>query len=422
MKFDLTVQVNKRKEFYWNFIGSIANALSTVILLMATTQITGTTEAGLFSLAIANAQLFITIGNFGVRPYQATDIYNKFQFDIYFTHRIFTCIIMLFVSLLYSALNQYDSKKLIIIILVTILKMADAFADVFEGYMQQLNRLDLAGFSWFFRTAVYAGVYLCGLWISKDIVIAVLAAIVTAILCTYFMLFLPVQKYRGKIRIHYDINLLRQLTKECFPLFLALFLMMYLINAPKYAIDNLMSLENQTYYNIIYMPAQVINLLSVFAFKPLLIQMAEYWNQNMVSKLKKYIFRLYIYILGITVLAIGIVYIIGVPILSFMYGVRLDHLRMELLAILIGGGFNAICNMLYYVLTAMRLQKNILISYVVVSLNAFKISHWFVKRYALMGAVCAYIILMCMLAVWMSISMYYYMKKKEKDSGRSGFY
>lgn len=412
MNFDLTVQVPKRKEFFWNLVGSIANASTTVILLMATTQIVGTTEAGLFSLAIANAQLFITIGNFGVRPYQATDIYNRFQFEIYYTHRIVTCIFMLLISFLYCFINHSDNKKYIVIILFTILKMVDAFADVLEGYMQLLNRLDLAGFAWFFRTALYSAAYSCGLWLSRDIVIAVLVAIGTAVLCLYLMLLVPVQRYRGKIHVWFDTRLMWQLTKECFPLFLALFLMMYLINVPKYAIDNQMSLENQTYYNIIYMPAQVINLLSVFAFKPLLTQMAEYWNNGNVGELKKYIYRLYSYILGITILGMGAAYILGIPVLSLIYGVELGHLKPELLVILIGGGFNAVVNMLYYVLTALRMQKNILTSYIVISLVAYVIADWFVRRWELMGAVCVYVVLMCLLAVWMTISMYQCIERK----------
>mgnify|MGYP006906610336 CR=1 FL=1 len=406
MNFDLTVQVSKRKEFIWNLLGSIANASTSVILLMATTQIAGTTEAGLFSLAIANAQLFITIGNFGVRPYQATDIYNRFQFEIYCTHRIVTCIFMLLISFLYCLINHSNDKKFIVIILFTILKLVDAFADVLEGYMQQLNRLDLAGFAWFFRTALYSAAYSCGLWFSRDIITAALAAIGVAVLCLYLMLFMPVQRHRGKIHVQFDTGLMWQLTKECFPLFFTLFLMMYLINVPKYVIDNQMSLDNQTYYNIIYMPAQVINLLSVFAFKPLLTQMAEYWNNNKVRELKQYIYRLYVYILGITILAMGSAYVMGIPVLSLIYGVELGHLKPELLVILIGGGFNAVVNMLYYVLTALRMQKNILISYVVVSLVAYVIASWSVKRWELMGAVCAYVVLMCLLAVWMTISMY----------------
>lgn len=413
MNFDLTVQVPKRKEFIWNLLGSIANASTSVVLLMATTQIAGTTEAGLFSLAIANAQLFITIGNFGVRPYQATDIYNRFQFEIYYTHRIVTCMFMLLISFLYCFINHSNDKKFIVIILFTILKMVDAFADVLEGYMQQLNRLDLAGFAWFFRTALYSAAYSCGLWFSRDIVTAALAAIGVAVLCLYLMLFMPVQRHRGKIHVQFDAGLMWQLTKECFPLFFALFLMMYLINVPKYAIDNQMSLDNQTYYNIIYMPAQVINLLSVFAFKPLLTQMAEYWNNNKIRDLKQYIYRLYVYILGITILAMGTAYVMGIPVLSLIYGVELGHLKPELLVILIGGGFNAVVNMLYYVLTALRMQKNILISYVVVSLVAYVIASWSVKRWELMGAVCAYVTLMCMLAIWMSINMYQRMNKKD---------
>ena len=61
---------------------------------------------------------------------------------------------------------------------------------------------------------------------------------------------------------------------ECMPLFIGSYLTLYVGNAPKYAIDDFLELKYQTYYGILYMPSFVINLLSGFVFKPLLVDLS----------------------------------------------------------------------------------------------------------------------------------------------------
>lgn len=412
MKFDLSVQAKKGNEFLWNLIGGMANASTTVILLIATTQIVGDKEAGIFSLAIANAQLFITLGNFGIRPYQATDFYKKFEFNIYYTHRIITCTLMIAISLLYCFVNQMGGMKLAAVVLFTVLKMVDAYADVFEGYMQQIGRLDLAGFALFFRTLMYSVAYVVCLIFTQNILLSAMAAIGVAAVCVYIMLFLPVEENSG-VHIKWNRALLWQLTKDCFSLFLVLFLMIYLVNAPKYAIENLMSDEQQTYYNIIYMPAQIINLMSAFAFKPLLTTIKKYWEGNAYKKFIRLLLLLIVWIGGITLAAISLASLWGISILQFVYGTDLQGLDGALRIILIGGGFNAVSYLLYYTLTAIRCQRYVLFCYGVVAVVAIGLPNKLVKLFGMEGAASSFLVLMFLVCILMNLGFIYYTRKME---------
>ncbi|QFZ10476.1 lipopolysaccharide biosynthesis protein, partial [Streptococcus dysgalactiae] len=66
--------------------------------------------------------------------------------------------------------------------------------------------------------------------------------------------------------------------KESFPLFLNGFLIIYIYTQPKYAIEtmshlNKLPLGSQTIFNILFMPAFVMNLMMLF-FRPQITQMA----------------------------------------------------------------------------------------------------------------------------------------------------
>ena len=66
-----------RKNYFWNTLGSLMNAASTVLMLMAVTRTMGAAAGGIFSLAYAIAQQLMVIGHFEIRTYQATDTEEK---------------------------------------------------------------------------------------------------------------------------------------------------------------------------------------------------------------------------------------------------------------------------------------------------------------------------------------------------------
>ena len=311
---------------------------------------------------------------------------------------------MILCSVLYCLLTGAEGEKFWVIILMCLLKMVEALADVYEGYMQQIGHLDVAGKNVFTRTVLFSVVFAAVLYISKNLVFASAMAVITSAAMLVIFNIIPVYQCE-KFELRIGKEAFRGISKECFSLFIAMFLTMYLVNAPKYAIDGYMTAEYQTYYNILYTPAQVINLLSEFAFKPLLTELAKFWEDNQIKDLAKYIFKFFIYILGITLLCLGVAYILGIPVLSFVYGVNLDSFKTALLAILVGGGFNAMVNMLYCILTTMRMQKSILVSYIGIAVVVLIIPKYFVIKMGLTGAVYSYIFLMGTLAVWLTISM-----------------
>ena len=62
-----------RDSYIWNMAGSFLLAFQSVIILMVLTRICDLSEAGIFTIAYANANLFFTIGKYGMRYFQASD-------------------------------------------------------------------------------------------------------------------------------------------------------------------------------------------------------------------------------------------------------------------------------------------------------------------------------------------------------------
>ena len=101
-KFLLNDNKNIQKNSYlWNMIGGLLNAGQSVLILMVITRVAGIDDAGIFTIAYASANLFLTIGNYGMRSYQVTDVNHRFSFGDYLGSRITTSVIMIAVSITY---------------------------------------------------------------------------------------------------------------------------------------------------------------------------------------------------------------------------------------------------------------------------------------------------------------------------------
>ena len=93
---------SEKQKYFWNMMGSMCNALSTVILLFLVNTFLGSEQGGVFSFAYSNAQLMLIIGGLEVRPLQSTDVQEEYSFQLYYTLRIITCILMMCICIFYT--------------------------------------------------------------------------------------------------------------------------------------------------------------------------------------------------------------------------------------------------------------------------------------------------------------------------------
>lgn len=184
---------------------------------------------------------------------------------------------------------------------------------------------------------------------------------------------------------------------NCFPVFASAFLSFYIGNAPKYAIDAQLTDEMQACYGFIAMPVFVIGLLNGFILNPMLFKISCLWNDGKVKEFVRKTLFLAASVFFITVICIAGAYVLGIPVLSFLYNTNLSSYKAELMVLLVGGGFLGLSGVLNAVLTIMRYQKDLLIGYALVAVLAFFMANSIVQNYAIMGAAILYTVLMAVL-------------------------
>ena len=418
-KFFLAQSGNQMKSgYFWTTVSGLLYSGSTFLMLLFVTHLTNAYEGGVYSIALAIGQQLVTIGYFNVKTYQASDIKEKFTFSDYLVNRFVTTFLMLLIGIGWMALGGYEGETLQVIIWMLIFKMGESVADVLQGLFQQKNRYDISGKCVFFETAIFLAGFAGSLWISKSLPAAM------CVMAVLYLLSLLVIDCRlvsafSEIKIKFDFTRQKQLFLECLPLFINSFLQMYINNSAKYAIDAHETKEVLAYFNVLFMPAFVINLFAGILLKPLVTSLALRYHEREKSVFVNTLKRQTVMIGGLTVVCVLAAYVAGIPVLSFLYGLDLSDYRMALCIMILGGAFCAVYTMFQYAIIIMRHQYYSLIGCGITALTASVLMPWMTGKYSIMGAAWGYLALMIMMSVIYMVMAVYFMNKSwsGKDNG-----
>ncbi|MBR2706533.1 MAG: hypothetical protein IKE74_04745 [Mogibacterium sp.] len=389
--------------------------MQSAIMLIVMNRTNGLEDAGVFSIAYAIGSLVYYAGEFGVRKYQVTDVREKASFGDYHTHRIATCLIALVFGILYAfrgfLTGQYSSSKYLIIIIVSAVKVLEAYCDLYFSRYQQKGRLDVAAKASAYRLTLPLICCIISLIVSHDLLISMIVWLLVTIfaMLTSFVLLAP---EFGGLWLRFNKSIFLMITRECFPLFAGSFLLLYVGNAPKYAIDAIMDDKAQACFNFIFMPVFAIGLLANFIFNPILVRLAEDWAGGDYPRFRSTVLRQMLVIGGITLLAVAVALTIGCPVLGALFGTDLSGSRMSLTILMVGGGMLALANFLIVVVTVVRGQKYLLPGYLGAAACAKLLSARFVRMYGIPGAAALYTALMSLTALMFAAALIYCVKKE----------
>lgn len=387
------------RDYVWNSVGIGAWGMVFPILTVVVTQLVGVEQAGMFSMAFVTGMLLMFLANYGVRTYQVSDLDEAHSFSDYQVNRWITCAAMVVVGIAYCSIRGYGADMFTISLGVYLYKMIDGLADVYEGRLQQMDKLYLAGVSQAFRSVVVLVAFSLCLLITRNLPVACIVMAVVAAL-SFCVLTFPLALFETPKSLRVSPSSIGMLFKQCFPLFLALFLYALIDNMPKFVMEGVLSYDNQLYFNALYFPAQGILLTIGLIYKPLLVRMAEAWNDP--EKRKKFdliivaIIGVIVAYTGATALVMGW---IGIPIMSFLYGLDFEQFRGLLFIMIAAGGVTAAIDFLYQIITVLRRQRAVTRLYIITFGFSLFVPILLVNFTGLPGAVIGYLIVMCILLV-----------------------
>ena len=400
---------SQKSIYIWNLLGNFAAAAVSVLYLLIVSRMQTSEVADQFSLATSIGNLWIIIGQFQVRNYQATDVNSSHPFSAYFFTRLLTVVLMLITLLPYLRIINYDftNDSVMIITWIIVYRVADAFSDLFQGYFQQHGRLDIAGKSMVLRYALSVFILFLGLLLSHSMILTLM---VLAFFNLFFVFVYDYAHFKLFDKVSFSHIFSRnifdesyKIIKVCFSLFIYGFLLTLVFNEAKLAISDayakgIVETGAQRDYNILFMPVFFMSLC-ILVVRPLITQMAEMWQKKQFQIFYKKFLKIVLVTLSIGVVITFLTYLIGVNVLGLIFGLNLLDYRLQLTILVLSGVFYSFSIILENILIIMRKHQYLLFVYILMFIVTKMITTELVNKYQIMGASISFCIAMVVYAI-----------------------
>lgn len=404
---------DNKKNLLWNMAASVVNAAEAVIIIMVASRINEIGEAGVLSIAFSLANLFMMIGKFGVKNYQVSHDGYDVGFASFVKLRVLTVLMMiasLAVFLFYQVFSdKYTLTKAAIIAGVAIWYTIEAFEDVFVVHLQTTGKLHVGNKVFIIRWClIFVGIVLTDC-LTRNLILSIAVADILALVSEIMCLIFVAGKYEIKCTIQ-NIKIFNLMLANI-PLCVSEVLYFYINNVPKFVIDQKMDDIAQAIYGYISVPVFAISLINSIIYQPFLMGYVRDLRENRIGSFVKKIMQQTAIIGVIMLVCLTGAYLIGIQVISALYGVDLRQYRALMLMLLVGGGALAVGGFMQTILVIMNKRKTAMAVYLWISLFASIVTFILVGAYKLPGAVMSYVLTMSVMAVSFVITVVMAVKK-----------
>lgn len=373
------------RNFIWNTIGSGLAAFNSLFFMMAITRINGLEDAGIFSITFATASIFYIFTLYSGRSCHTTDIKGDIKDKDYILSRIITFVITIIFISIFIIFNDYGRYKNTILVLLCIWRCLEALSDVFYGVLQKSEKLDKVGKALVIKAILGLALFIIIDLLTKNLIYSCLSLVIVSISVIFLYEIPQAIKYIDKNEIMNFENVKRIYKTEFF-IFINAFLTMYLLNAPKYAIEKYLTEDIQAIFGIILMPASILPLFAQFVVSPIINKITSLYKENNIKEFIKVQNKMILSILGFGIIATGIGYLIGIPVLELLYKTNLGQYKIPFIIILLSYIVYAMGYVKTIMLTIFRKIKEQSLVYVISTISVCILSYTLVKQYGIYGA------------------------------------
>lgn len=379
-----------KKNFIWNFLGLSINSFTSLLFLIIINQFNSSVDGGIFTYAYSLICLTYYIGLFFNRPYQIANP-QKYSNKEFVVNRIISNILMILVTYVLTLIFKYNIYKTSIIMLICIYRMLESMADVLYGIEQSKGELYKSGISMSFKGIIGIISFMLIDYLTHNMLLAIASLVIINIIGIISYDLPNTNKYIEK---SFNLKNIFNIYKVTIPIFVFSFLSNYLINSSKYTLDFYENAETQNIFGILLMAGTIMSLCAAYILNPYLLELKTLYKNNKYEKFDETLSRIIGMIIFIGIFLLILCSFIGIPILNFVYNIKLDTYKLDLILIIIGATFLGLVTILSNALTIFNKNNIQMYLQIINSIIAFTLSIILIKSMGLFGATLTYLIIM----------------------------
>ena len=267
-----------RRNLIFNTAGSLVFYVCQAAINLLVVALAGIQDSGMLALAMTIANVCVSFASYGMRTFQVSDLEHKYTDRTYLASRQLTVGLAFLGCAAFAFVNPYSARQRWVILLFTGYRLVESWSDVWHGYLQRAERMDLVGISFGARGLVTAGVITGGLLLTHDLVLTV--GLLFALNALYVLLVdLPLARRCADLGAAAGAGV-RALLWECLPLAVYASLNTTIGSAPRYFCERILGADPLGRFNAVFVPVLILQVAAVYLFVPFITAFARMWNQR----------------------------------------------------------------------------------------------------------------------------------------------
>ena len=411
------VGIQNRKNIIWNALGQSSNAFYAMALMIFVTRVNGLEVMGDFSLSFYIASVFFAIGVYGGRIFQISDVKQEFTNGDYISLKFVSIFFMFGAAFLFCILTGYSWSRILLIFIFLLYRGIEAIGDAYLGVMERNYRLDLAGRSMILKTLIGLAAFITINLLTLNVHLSSMAFVLSYGLTLLFYDMSVAAKF-DKITLKFGSRIF-QLFKKCFPIFAIALFTLLILNITRIFVDRFLGSEMQAIFTIFVLSASIMAMFTQFVFQPFIMELTDALHNKEFHRFSKRVGRLFLLLLAIALAATSLAFLVGIPILSFVFNVDLTDFRWDLAMMVFVGVAAGAGTMLSLLLTVMRQFKLQMILFSATFIFGVILSAFLTRTQGIYGAFIGFALTYAMQLMLFSIG-YYFAYRNYKKRNASG--
>jgi len=340
-------------------------------MLIALARLGNPEMVGQFALGLAITGPVAIFANMNLRAVQATDARGKYRFSEFLALRMITIFLAMILIVLIVIFNGYERQSLLIILSIGLWKAVDSLADIFYGFFQKHEKMDLISKSMIIKGTISLVIMSACLYSTKTVVWGVFGVIFSS---SFVLAIYDFGNYSKMVRkVSQDtsrnifnlvgvckksrINSVWRLAIYSFPLGVVVGCLSLNSNIPNFLIEKFMGKENLGIFaalSYLLIAGQVVVGALGNTASP---RLAYYYELNDLANFKKLLKKMINIGMSIGIFGLLIVVFFGENILGLVYGTEYEVYSNILVILVLGAIPMFVFGFLGTALTAMQCFK-----------------------------------------------------------------
>ena len=264
-----------KKNLIFNTAGSLLFYVCQASVNLLVVALAGVEANGLLATAMTIANVALSAASYGMRTFQVSDLSGKYSDRTYLHSRYITVSAAFVGCMAFAFVNSYTAEQRWVIALFTLYRLVESWSDVWHGFLQKAERMDIVGISFGARGLLTAACVVGGLLATHSL-IAMLALLVVLNAGYVLAVDIPLARRRADFSAQGAAGVW-PLLAECLPLASYSFLNTSIGSVPRYYCERILGSVQLNYFANVFLPVMVLQVAVIYLFVPFITAFARMW-------------------------------------------------------------------------------------------------------------------------------------------------